>query len=256
MNHLRYYHGMEAHANSKSLIDIHSHLLPGVDDGCTCFADSLTCVRQLVKVGFAGTICTPHFWFEQYPRNVPVEVSRRVAELNERFAEAGLNYALWPGAEVRIAEDTISWFEEHGVPSLAGGPFVLVDYWGNSWPEYAGRVIEYLLHNNYRPILAHPERMGLDGDELESVRLSLAGMGVVFQGNLNSLAGGEGPRAQQRMERWLAAGHYQLIASDMHGPMGLAARISAIDLLRDRVGADQAHTMLGQRPAEIAAARR
>jgi len=232
-------------------IDIHSHLLPGVDDGCVTLDDSLTCVRQLIQHGFAGTICTPHYWFESYPRNTPDEIKRRVAALGEQIAAAGLHYPIWPGAEVRIAEDTITWFEDRGVPTLASSAFVLVDYWGNSWPEYANRVLDYLVQHNYRPILAHPERMGLDGDELEAVRRELHDMGVIFQGNLNSLAGGEGARAQQRIEHWLDATHYQIIATDMHGPMGLASRLRGIDLLRQRSGSSAAELLLGERPSKI-----
>jgi protein-tyrosine phosphatase len=232
-------------------IDIHSHLLPGVDDGCPSLDDSLACVRQLIAAGFVGTICTPHYWLEMYARNTPREIQRRVEQLSEQIDAAGLRYALWPGAEVRIAPSTISWFEEHGVPVLAGSRYVLIDYWGNTWPDYGHAVIEYLRQNNYRPILAHPERMGLEGDELEAVRVELAEMGVIFQGNLNSLAGGEGRRAQVRMERWLDDDRYHIIATDMHGPMGLVARLGAIELLRRRAGAEQTGRLLGETPAAI-----
>ena len=99
-------------------IDLHSHLLPGIDDGCVTLEQSLACVRRLMERGFTGTACTPHIWLEQFPANVPANISRWVEELSGHLGEQGLEYRLWPGGEVRIARDTVAWFEEHGVPTL------------------------------------------------------------------------------------------------------------------------------------------
>jgi short-subunit dehydrogenase len=118
-------------------IDLHGHLLPGIDDGCGTSEESLECIRRLLAHGFVGSVCTPHVTRENYPENTPENIARAVAALEERVAAAGLDYALWPGGEVRIARSTVAWLEEQGVPTLGSGRWVLVDHWGPTWPAAA-----------------------------------------------------------------------------------------------------------------------
>src|SRR3954447_11849642 len=127
-------------------IDLHSHLLPGIDDGCVAPEESLACVRRLHAQGFVGTVCTPHILPDIYPHNTPDRIAARVADLNDRLVVAGLDYQLWPGGEVRLDPGTLSWFATMGVPTLGPGRHVLVDYWGQRWPEFADEVIDFLLN--------------------------------------------------------------------------------------------------------------
>src|SRR5947209_11686585 len=92
-------------------IDLHSHLLPGIDDGCVAPEESLACVRRLQAEGFSGTVCTPHILPDIYPHNTPDRIKVRVAELQERLRAEGLDYQLWAGGEVRLDPGTLSWFE-------------------------------------------------------------------------------------------------------------------------------------------------
>src|SRR5271165_6658164 len=99
-------------------IDLHSHVLPGIDDGCISVEESLACVRRLQAHGFVGTVCTPHILPDIYPHNTPAQIAPRVAALRERLRQEGLDYSLWAGGEVRIDAGTISWFTSMGVPTL------------------------------------------------------------------------------------------------------------------------------------------
>jgi protein-tyrosine phosphatase len=244
---------MTATSPRNGFIDLHSHLLPGIDDGCTMLEQSLACVRRLIARGFVGTVCTPHVWLGEFPENTPANIARWVTALAERLADEGLEYRLWPGGEVRIAWDTISWFEEHGVPVLAGSRAVLIDYWGRQWPEYADRVIEWLFEQQYQPVLAHPERMDFGDADWDAITARLVDSGVWLQGSLRCIAGVEGPQPQRRMQRLLTAGRYQLVATDMHGPADLDARLAGIETVEQAVGADALRAMLSERPAEIVA---
>jgi protein-tyrosine phosphatase len=227
------------------MIDFHSHLLPGIDDGCHSIDESLTCVRSLVEHGFRGTVCTPHMAIEAFPENTPEHVARRVHALQEHLHAAGLDYQLWPGAELRIAEDTLPWIHEHGVPTLGPSRYVLVDYWGSYWPAYADAVIDNLLQAGYHPILAHPERMDLDDREWDAVLERLEQLGVWLQGNLRCIAGREGPRTAERARCLLRMGRYRVLATDMHGPTDLADRLAGLQVGAQLVGARKLQELIG-----------
>src|SRR5262245_16596291 len=119
------------------MIDLHSHLLPGIDDGCRTIKESLACVRSLLNHGFTGTVCTPHVGMTNFPENIPANIAKQVDMLQQRVRATRLEYQLWAGGELRIGEDTLSWLREHGVPTLGRSRGVLIDYWGTQWPIYA-----------------------------------------------------------------------------------------------------------------------
>jgi protein-tyrosine phosphatase len=217
--------------------------------------ESLACVRRLQGHGFVGTVCTPHFCLDIFPHNVPAEIARRVGELEERLRQEGIDYQLWTGGEVRIDDDTISWFETAGVPTLGPGRHVLIDYWGDRWPQCGDRIIDYLFQHDYLPILAHPERMNFRQNEWESLLADLAERGVWLQGNLNSLSGGEGRRAQEWSWQLLSRDSYFLIATDMHRPVQLDGRMEGLRRLHEQIGESTMNTLLQQRPREILAKR-
>jgi protein-tyrosine phosphatase len=242
---------MIANVPMPGFIDLHSHLLPGIDDGCVTLEQSLACVRRLIERGFVGTVCTPHIWLQQFPANVPANISRWVDGLREALDAVGLEYGLWPGGEVRIARDTVEWFEEHGVPTLGPSRAVLIDYWGRDWPDYGDRVIEYLLDAELQPVLAHPERMDFPDAEWHATIDRLQALGVWLQGNLRCIAGGEGPQPQRRMRGLLTEDRYHLVATDMHGPVELDGRLAGMHTIEQTAGAAGLRALLAERPAEM-----
>src|SRR5262245_32791323 len=100
------------------MIDLHSHLLPGIDDGCRTVNESLACVGTLLNHGFTGSVCTPHVGMTIFPENIPANIAKQVDVLQQQVRATGLEYQLWAGGELRIDEDTLSWLGEHGVPTL------------------------------------------------------------------------------------------------------------------------------------------
>jgi protein-tyrosine phosphatase len=234
-------------------IDLHSHLLPDIDDGCRNVEESLACVRKLQENGFTGTVCTPHIGIDAFPENVPDIIAVRVETLQEQLLAAGLEYQLWAGGELRIGDDTIAWLREHGVPTLGPSHMVLVDYWGSQWPDYADSVLEHLLEEGYRPILAHPERMDLKDHEWDAVLVRLQQIGVPLQGNLRCIAGGEGPRVEARARRLLSGNRYQFVATDMHGTPDLPDRLAGLAAVEKQVGREKLRELLAVGPQEILA---
>lgn len=238
-------------SKSHGWIDLHSHLIPGIDDGCQTLAESLTCVAELQKQGFVGTVCTPHFWPTHFPNNIPEKVEQGVARLRAEFADLGIDYQLWSGGEVRIAEDTIRWLQRVGVPTLGESRCVLIDYWGDDWPKYAQKLIDWLFSQEYQPILAHPERMGVSGPEYDQMIESLLSQGVWLQCNFNSLGGGEGPWAKHRVEQLLQHNQLEVMALDMHAPRGLPGRFRGLEVLQAEHGLDTCKQLLEAAPRKV-----
>lgn len=229
-------------------IDLHSHLLPGIDDGCRRPEDALACVRTLIAHGFVATACTPHMAVSSFPDNTPGSIATRVAALQEELRRAGLEYTLHAGGELRLAANTIAWLRRHGVPTLGASRNVLIDYWGMHWPSYADPVIDDLFEAGYQPILAHPERMEFEDREWDSVLDRLQERGVRLQGNLKCLAGHEGARIEKRALRLLREDRYLTLATDMHGSHDLADRLAGLSLVEQEVGAGKLAEMLAQQP--------
>ncbi len=236
---------------SAGRIDTHSHILPGIDDGCPHVAASLDCIRQFMAAGYVGTICTPHIIPRAYPRNVPSQIADWVAELKLVLLEQEIDYQLWAGGEVTLAPDNWTMFERDGVPTLGTSRAVLLDWWGETWPEFADGILDRLQAEDYQPILAHPERMRLPVPELQRLIETLTARGIWLQGNLNSLSGGEGQQSQKLSQAWLQAGQYYILASDSHHPDRLAGRFAGLQTAIDLVGENRVAELTSRRTGEL-----
>src|SRR4051794_13053357 len=82
-------------------IDVHGHLLPGIDDGCRTFDESIACAQALVSAGYTHAFCTPHVW-PQYPQNVVDQIAPRVAALQSKLEEAAVPLTVLPGGELNL----------------------------------------------------------------------------------------------------------------------------------------------------------
>lgn len=216
-------------------IDIHSHLLPAVDDGCMDFEESLECVRRLKAAGFIGSICTPHVYPQDSSCHQIEHIRRQVAALDQQLRVAGVDYHLWPGGELRIYDGVIDWLKDHAVPTLAGSRCVLVDFWASRWPKWVTRVFEWLLKQGYRPILAHPERIAC-ADVLDRQLKEMTEMGVWLQGNFRCMTGEDGYDPDLWVRRLLGEGRYHFLALDMHRPNALDGRFDGMQLVIEEFG--------------------
>lgn len=231
-------------------IDMHSHLLPGVDDGCANFEDSLACIERLVAAGFVGTICTPHIVPDMFPANTPANINLLVNNFQQDLIEAGIDYRLWAGGELRISATIIDWMKNHGVPTVANSRCVLMDFWADKWPKWSIKTFEWLLAENYQPILAHPERIKCCYNDPKKLG-EIVKMGVWLQGNCRSMTGEDGYGADQLIRQLLKAGRYAFLALDMHGPNSLEARLDGMQLIAAEYGDAQLDIWMLQNPRKL-----
>ncbi len=231
-------------------IDIHSHLLPGVDDGCADLEQSLACVHRLMEAGFVGSICTPHIYPEIFPDNKPTNIAQWTRQLRQALADNGVDYPIWSGGELRLLPDSVSWMQEHGVPTLAESRCVLMDFWEKKWPRCVEETMRWLLDNGYQPILAHPERLPATPD-LDKRLMALEAMGVWLQGNFRCMTGEEGYHADRLVRHLLQGGRYKLMAMDMHRPETLEGRLDGLQLVAAEFGQGTLEQLAITAPREL-----
>ena len=191
------------------------HILPGLDDGATCLAESVLLARYQVKWGFRKAVCTSHR-VGKYP-NTPDDVKRACALLVEELAKEGIPLELEPSMEYRLIPETwpetlekgwlLPWEGNHILMEL---PIHKASRIGDIVPEDE---IRRLLDMGYQPVLAHPERyLYLDMERY----LSFKEAGVLFQRNIGSLEGLYGEAVSVRAEALLSEGLYDIQGTDLH----------------------------------------
>ncbi|MEM0913547.1 MAG: CpsB/CapC family capsule biosynthesis tyrosine phosphatase [Planctomycetota bacterium] len=232
-------------------IDLHSHLLPAVDDGCDSLDESLEAIAQLKQAGYTGTVCTPHVWRELFPDNNGPNIHRWVANLRLALADRGVDYAIWPGAEVRLFPEFIDHFASRPIPTLAGTNRVLCDMFSDSWPDWTLPALQHMLDRGYQPILAHPERINIDEKEWPKRIAAVRELGVWLQGNLEAFTGGLGRRADRHIRKLADEDGYTFFALDMHRPHSLADRLDGRSIATAELGQDTLQRLTADRIREL-----
>ena len=214
-------------------IDVHSHLLPGVDDGCKSVEESIACARVLVANGYTHAFCTPHIWHSN--RGVSrTSVPRMVKMLQAELADAHVPLTLLPGGEMNLYLG-VDKTPEDEIVTLGLGNYMLVDAWFNELPAFFPSAVRWLQEMGLTVILAHPERMRAIQDDPELVDY-IRSLGVLLQGNLQCFA--DKPEAMTRRcaEKFLLEEKNFLLGSDTHNPQSIDVRMAGLERARDLVG--------------------
>jgi len=196
------------------MVDIHTHILPRVDDGPSGTEETINLARQAVEEGIAAMIATPH---HRHPRfdTTGFDVSQAVDQLNALLLKQGIPLEVHAGQEVRIYGELQGELGNGQTMSLAGSRYVLVELPSSSVPSYTRPLFTSLLMDGYVPIIAHPERNKAIR-ESPRVLLELVAGGVLSQVTCASVAGRHGKEIQRFSIALLAKGLAHLVASDAH----------------------------------------
>ena len=194
--------------------DIHSHLIPDIDDGAPDVATSLALIKDLVSLGYQKIITTPHILWEIYP-NTPEIITEGLTELKEAVAAEGIEVELGAAAEYFIDEHFGELLRDK-VPLLTlKDNLVLVEFSFIMAPLDLQDVLFDLQMLNYQPVIAHPERY-LYLERNKSFYEMLKDAGCFFQLNLLSLTGYYGRGVQELAAYLLRKGYYNLAGTDLH----------------------------------------
>ncbi|MGB7160385.1 MAG: CpsB/CapC family capsule biosynthesis tyrosine phosphatase [Tepidisphaeraceae bacterium] len=207
-------------------IDVHSHLLPGVDDGCKTVEESIACARELVANGYTHAFCTPHIW-PSYPNITKRTVPQWTANLQQAYADAGVPLTLFPGGEMNLHAAVTQMTADYVITMGMGGRYMLVDMWFDKLPDFFDGAIRWLQGMGLTVILAHPERMRAVQDD-PSLADRFTEMGILLQGNLQCFS--DRPEADTRrvVEQYLREGRYFMLGSDTHNPQSMGVRMNGL----------------------------
>jgi protein-tyrosine phosphatase len=232
------------------LIDLHSHLLPGIDDGSKDLAMSLAMARMASSDGISTIACTPHILPGVYNNNGPA-IRSAVAQLSERIAEAGIPISLVTGADVHIAPDLDVRLRDGRALTLNNSRYLLLEPPHHVLPPRLEDLIFGLQAAGYIPILTHPERLSWVEGHYDLIG-RLVSSSVLMQITAGSVMGRFGRRPRYWAERMLDEGLCHLLATDAHNIEPRPPRMAdARELAAQRVGDDEAINLVLKRPQGI-----
>jgi len=229
-----------------SFVDIHSHLVPGVDDGARDVAASVQSVERFTRLSIRRIVTTPHI--DGSLTHDPARLEERLTAVSEAWARAAEAIGeRFPEVEFRRGHEVLLDHPEVDLSDprlrLAGTSFVLVEWPRLKVPPRTGPVLERIRGMGYRPIVAHPERYSGIVDSMNVVQEWRAA-GAYLQVNYGSIVGLYGPSAQTAADRLLRRGWVDYLASDFHGHARLEIHMTEATSALRALGADEALTYL------------
>lgn len=233
-------------------IDIHSHILPGFDDGAGDDREFMEMADRALAGGTVRMAATPHCDLDEpqnYLENIPIAVDK----YQELLRAQGRDLDLVPGVEVRVSAGLYRWAKEDMEIerlTLAGnGRYLLADLPLGDLPNATPDILFLVQLRGITPILAHPERNRFLATHPAKIK-ELVERGIVIQVNSGSLEGIYGKAARRVAYALLGEGLARLVASDAHGPAARSPDLSAVHgLIIRRLGEEAARLLLEHNPA-------
>lgn len=232
------------------MIDLHSHLLPGVDDGAADLSVSIEMARLFVEDGVSVVACTPHILPGLYHNDGPA-IRVAIDALQHELDRCGIQLKLVPGADAHMCPDFVDALKSGRILTLAGSRYVLVEPPHHTAPQRLEEFFFSILVAGYVPILTHPERLHWINDHYHIVK-RLASAGIWNQITAGSLTGAFGKNARYWGERMLGEGLVHLLASDAHDTIRRPPLMSrGRDVAALRVGEEEALNLVLVRPRGV-----
>ncbi|MCR9196376.1 MAG: hypothetical protein NXH88_16685, partial [Hyphomonas sp.] len=197
------------------MIDLHSHILPGIDDGARDQFEALEMARLASSDGVTVMACTPHHWPPKFATR-GMDVARQTASLQSAIDDHQIKLKLVIGADVHLQAGVLEGLRSGDVPTLNGSNAFLLE------PDHdilTPNLVPYartLRDAGYRPILTHPERLRWIDRHFDIIE-ALYSAGVLMQLTAGSILGHFGRRAERWAMHMLEQGMVDVVASDAHG---------------------------------------
>jgi protein-tyrosine phosphatase len=229
------------------MIDLHCHIIPGVDDGPKDSEEALSLCRMLQKEGVEVIVATPHYYPEEWLSARITEVAAGCHDLRNLLGDDGP--IIISGGEVAVYNGIAEAVFEGRVPLLGEGKSVLLEtpFW--QMPLCFEEEIFKLLAKGYRPILAHPER-SREFRRIVGDLLAIRRQGMMLQVTAGSLTGSYGTHIKAAARTLAAQGGIDLVASDLH-PGRKPDLKAAYSILSRLIGTEAADRVFYDNPVEV-----
>jgi len=221
------------------VIDLHNHILFGMDDGPDTLSDSLKMAHQLSKCGYRYVVATPHTVPGTAWTPSTVSIKDRIAKINEVVKDGGLDLKVLPGMEISFDPQLLNLLNDKRLFALGGSisPCLLIEPPFHRLPLGWEQLVFEIISKDYTILLAHPERCAQLAENPKIVD-HLIDAGVYIQVNWSSFLGKYGRSAKRTARHLAESGQIHCLATDAHNP-----RDCRFELLRD--AADQVRKLVG-----------
>lgn len=232
------------------MLDLHCHLLPGIDDGATDIDMSLEMARMLVADGVHTVACTPHIYPGMY-ENSGDGIRAAIIDLQARLNAEGIPLRLVQGADVHIDPGLVKGIRDGRVPTINGTRYLLLEPPHHVAPPNFEQEVFGLLVAGIIPVITHPERLRWIEDNYD-LFVRLVKGGAMMQITAGAVTGRFGSRPQYWAERMLDEGLVHILATDAHHPRRRPPLLAeARDAVAQRLGAEEATHLVVTRPQGI-----
>jgi tyrosine-protein phosphatase YwqE len=213
---------------------MHSHLLPGIDDGAQDLSASLEMIRGFIELGYKKLITTPHIMWDLY-RNTTEIIMEKFEAMQEILEEEKIDIELQAAAEYFIDDHFLQMLHSKEALLTFGDKYVLVEFSMASQPLEWKEALFEMQMRGYQPVIAHPERYSYLQHN-KDIYEELKAAGYFFQLNLLSLTGAYGKTVHDLAHHLTKKKYYDFVGSDMHHNRHLKAMQNpAIDRLLEKV---------------------
>lgn len=217
-------------------VDMHNHILPGIDDGSPDIEQSLKLIQGLKELGIHKCIATPHVMHGVHD-NTPTTIRDAHAKLKQALIERGVKFDLQYSAEYMIDDQLETWIQSENLCPLPNRHILIeMSYFAESRALF--QTIKDIQEKGYQPILAHPERYNYYHQNFK-VYKEIKDAGCLLQLNLLSISRYYGEPVKSIALTLIKSGMYDLVGTDMHHDKHLhalkmvAAKYDIFDLLKD-----------------------
>ena len=232
------------------MIDLHCHLLPGIDDGAPDLDTSLEMARMAVADGIRTVACTPHIYPGVFMNTGP-GIRQAVAALQQVLDGAGIALRLVVGADVHVVPELLDNLRSGLAPTLGGTRYFLLEPPHHVAPPRFAEFVFSLIAAGYVPLITHPERLTWIEDHYATF-CALADQGAWLQVTSGALTGRFGPAAKYWGERLLDEGRVRVLATDAHSTRRRAPLLAEGRQAAERwVGEAESWHLVETRPAGI-----
>ncbi len=236
------------------MIDLHNHLLPGIDDGAPDLEVSLALARLAVQDGITHLVCTPHIHPGRFD-NSPASIQPALARFSDALKNEGIALQVGAAAEVRFGMELMLGIGQGTIPFLGewqGKQVLLLEFPHGEIPFGAERLIDWLLQRNIIPMLAHPERNKAVIRTPGKLKPFIE-QGCLVQVTAASVAGHFGSAVEEIAHALLEEGLVTVLASDAHNVEHRPPLLSeGVEYAARLVGDAQAEALVLHRPRQIA----
>lgn len=219
------------------MIDIHCHILPGIDDGAATIEDSVAMARAAVQEGITTIIATPHHKNNKFS-NPKSSILTKVNDLNTVLKQENIPLTILPGQEVRIYGEVLEDYYKEEILTLNHTKYLFIEFPSSSVPRYAERLLYELQTEGIIPIIVHPER-NKELQEKPDLLYQFVKNGALTQVTASSVAGYFGKNVKKFSEQLIESNLTHFLASDAHNVHNRSFKMmEGLDMVEDNFGVD------------------